>query len=181
MNRVIIALSGKLNSGKTTVADALVVHHGFVKKSFAENLRKICGILGGYDHNRSHTTEEKAIFVPGWNMTRGEFLQYIGTDVIRCAYEDAWITTLVTDIKNLDQNIVIDDMRFPNEYEAIKQMGGLCVRLIGNHMDIRANTTRDIHHTSETALDHIPLDEYDFHFKDEPVDDIVDVLRNSWI
>ena len=151
MTSILIGLSGKIGSGKTTLANELA-KEGFIKKSFAENLRKVCGILGGFNPEESRTADEKNIMIDGWNMTRGAFLQYIGTDVMRREYADVWVMSLMNEITNIEY-VVIDDVRFPNEYDAIKKRGGICIRLSGDPQNIRTTSTRDLTHISETALD----------------------------
>ena len=47
MNRKLIGLCGPAGSGKDTVADYLVAHHGFIKLAFADRLRlEICNAWG---------------------------------------------------------------------------------------------------------------------------------------
>lgn len=80
------------------------------------------------------------------NMTAREFLQYFGTDVVRKIYHNAWVNaTLNRVLVEQSEIAIIPDVRFPNEVSAIRDNGGIVIRL-----------TRDLYHSdhdSEQALD----------------------------
>jgi len=66
---------------------------------------------------------------PG-RMSAREFLQFFGTDVCREIYEDVWQSRLIKDIITEEPLVaVIDDCRFPNEVQAIQEVGGKVIRL----------------------------------------------------
>jgi hypothetical protein len=79
-------------------------------------------------------------------MTSRDFLQHFGTNIVRRIYNDAWVKATVNAITREESEVaIIPDVRFPNEVEAIKKIGGTMIRL-----------TRNIHHSnheSEVALD----------------------------
>ncbi len=79
-----------------------------------------------------------------------ELLQVIGTNIIR-KYKPNWhIDKLIECInKSEDKLIAVDDVRFPNEYEAIKNIGGevfFIIRTVGITDEMISN------HQSEIAL-----------------------------
>ena len=92
----------------------------------------------------------------GWKegpMTAREFMQFLGTDVMRKMYEPVWVQSCVNKIKHEQSSLaIVADVRFPNEVDAIKNAGGSVVRLN------RAN--RADNHPSETALDDYDFDHY---------------------
>lgn len=66
---------------------------------------------------------------PG-KMTHREFLQFFGTDICRKIYEDVWQRKLIADISIEEPLIaVVDDCRFANEVNAIKNAGGKAIYL----------------------------------------------------
>jgi len=91
----------------------------------------------------------------GWKegpMTAREFMQFLGTDVMRKMYEPVWVQSCVNKIKREQSSLaIIADVRFPNEVDAVTDAGGVVVRLTRGE---RADG-----HPSETALD-----DYDFHY-----------------
>ena len=52
-------------------------------------------------------------------------LQYWGTEVCRKSFhDDIWIASIENKLRQSKDNIVISDVRFPNEIKAIKNLGG---------------------------------------------------------
>lgn len=63
-------------------------------------------------------------------MTAREFMQYLGTEVMRKIYGPVWIENCLRRIETDQPPIaVITDCRFVNEVEAIHEVGGKVVRL----------------------------------------------------
>lgn len=156
----IIAISGKIGSGKTTLANLLaqkvfeLTSYKAKVINFADKLKEINYIVTGY---YGYSQEEKNIFLPEYGFTVGESLQKIGTDALRNNYhQNIWVNSTLT---NLDENTVyiIADCRFPNEADEVKRRGGLVLRIEGDPADVRKNSKRDMSHPSETSLD-----SYDF-------------------
>ena len=143
---MIIGFSGKIGSGKTRISNKLE-EVGYTRKSFATSLRRVVGILGGFDWEKSKTPQEKAILVDGWNISRGEMLQQVGC-TMRQLNPDVWVNSLLNEYES-NMLWVIDDVRFPNEVLSIEALGGVVIRL----NDVCTDTTRDLNHISETALD----------------------------
>ena len=88
-------------------------------------------------------------------LTVREVLQLIGTECMRDGlHEDVWVNALFSEYKahKMDEyypsNWIITDVRFRNELEAIKERGGILIRVNRN----TENTTYS-HHYSEVALD----------------------------
>lgn len=77
-----------------------------------------------------------------------QILQVIGTDLIR-KYNPQWhVNCMINDIESYDENttVIIDDVRFPNEREAIEELGGRVFFIIrANYFDIS-------NHISERSL-----------------------------
>jgi hypothetical protein len=111
-------------------------------------------------------------------MTVRLFLQKLGTEAIRNGlHTNAWVNALFADYKDVKQsedglihekygehditivpnpilwskyypNWIITDLRFPNEFEAIKNRGGLCIQI-----DRKNSFYCRVLHSSDTALD----------------------------
>jgi hypothetical protein len=57
-------------------------------------------------------------------------LQLWGTEVCRSGFhDDIWIASLENKMRKTGDNIVISDVRFPNEIKAIHNAGGIVVRI----------------------------------------------------
>lgn len=140
---MIIGLVGLINSGKGTVAGNLVSKYNFRQDSFASSLKDACcaifdwprDLLEG-DTQISRDWREgidewwaNELSIPAFTPRLA--LQLIGTDVLRNNFnQDMWFLTLKNRIrKNPAQNVVISDVRFPNEIKFIKDQGGKLIRI----------------------------------------------------
>ena len=84
-------------------------------------------------------------------MTSREFMQYLGTEVMRKMHQDVWANACVNKMKKENSELaIVADVRFPNEVEVIKKAGGKVLRLERNPFNDD--------HDSEKALD---ADNYD--------------------
>lgn len=147
---MVVALGGKIGSGKSSIADMLV-GEGWVRLSFATRLKEIVAWLIGVrpeEINSLKNVRETYYFgtasccyiaretglpfekIEPLLADRGFFnvrsvLQYIGTDVIR-AIDPDWHCRTVRDsiLSDLGKNYVIDDLRFMNELEMVRSFDG---------------------------------------------------------
>jgi len=150
---MIIGISGYSGVGKDTLAKYITeVNPQFQVKKFSGKLKYIASILTGIPAENFESQEFKTKELNGWDMTARDLLQKLGTDAIRDnLHEDAWVNALFSNYHQSDRWI-ITDMRFPNEYEAVKQFGGITVRLN------RPGVAPVNNHPSETGLDAYPFD-----------------------
>ncbi len=150
----LIGISGKKESGKDTLA-ALIQdksEYPWENRKFAYALKEIVGVLVGISPSDLDSPEIKTFLCPlfGGRYTYRELLQGIGTDLFREQFHpDVWVDALMRHFEG--QYWIISDVRFPNEALAIKQRGGLLIRVE------RPKSTEDAH-PSETALDDYPFD-----------------------
>lgn len=151
----IVAFAGRKQSGKTTCSQAVIkVAPPLSSKlyNFADPLKQdICmGILGmsyeqcyGDDIDKNTPT---GLIWEGQNLTAREVMQFVGTDVFRKMKHDVWAGATINKIQTEQPDIaVIADCRFPNEVEAVKNAGGIVIKLTRNPYNSD--------HSSETALD----------------------------
>lgn len=134
----VIGICGKINSGKSTVAEILKDKHDYVLLSFADILKDIVSTMFLYprhllqgDTIESRDYREK--IDPVWaknldkpNWTPRMALQFVGTEIIRDTLcKDYFIRVLEMKINALGKKrIVCPDVRFINEMEFIKSIGG---------------------------------------------------------
>ena len=172
---MIIGINGKMGSGKDTVAEIinkLLITNGetpFENKKFAGKLKTIASILTGIPVEKFEDQEfKKSLLAPEWGtvkenslnsitpfndtkfnhlMSVRELLQKLGTEAMRDGlHTNVWVNALFADYKLTKPNWIITDMRFPNEMEAVKDRGGLTIRIT------RPDSAKESH-ISETALD----------------------------
>ena len=137
---MIIGLVGYIGSGKGTVGDILVRHHGYHQFAFADALKDAVasiflwprGLLEG-DSNASRAFRERVD--PWWShkfgyeVTPRLILQKMGTEACRHGIADnIWIAALEKRIQGY-KDVVISDVRFPNEIDFIRSAGGVIIRV----------------------------------------------------
>jgi hypothetical protein len=139
---MIIGFVGLIGAGKDTAADYLVNFHGFRRDSFANTLKDAVANVFGWDRTllegRTKEAREWREQVDTWwaerlnmpNLTPRWVLQYWGTEVCRHGFhDDIWIASVENKMRKTADNIVISDVRFPNEIKAIHNAGGLVIRV----------------------------------------------------
>jgi len=174
---MIIGINGYAGSGKDTVGEIIKQiqpHEHWEIKKFAGKLKDVASTILGIPTLMFEDQEFKKKTLPqmwsnhGLPMTVRDFLQRLGTDALREGlHPNTWVNALMMDYKEQLINIindegyqfeerypnwVITDCRFPNEAIAIKNQGGVIVRI--NRPGINAVNA----HPSEVALDHWHFD-----------------------
>jgi hypothetical protein len=139
---MIIGFVGFIGSGKDTAADYLVNFHGFRRDSFANTLKDAVACVFGWDRTMLEGRTKKS---REWREQRDEWwserlgreitprlmLQLWGTEVCRQGFhDDIWIASLENKMRKTEDDIVISDVRFPNEIKAIHNAGGKVVRIV---------------------------------------------------
>ena len=136
----IIGIAGKAKAGKDTLADYLCwnTDKDYEKVHFADILKEGAKQICQLDWWAVNTQEGKESTIPWLNMTVRELLQKFGTAIRKEVDPDFWVKALLN--RYIDDDIIIADVRFPNEAKAIKDAGGLLVRInrdgagAGNHI-----------------------------------------------
>ena len=139
---MIIGIMGFIGSGKDTVADYLANIHQFRRESFASTLKDSVAAVFGWDRTllegRTRQSREWREQVDPWwanrlnlpHLTPRWVLQQWGTEVVRKSFhDDTWIASLENKIRKITDDVVISDCRFVNEIQAIRNQGGIVVRV----------------------------------------------------
>jgi len=150
----LIGLSGKAGSGKSTAANYLRRVYGYHQFAFATALKDTVGTAFGFTEDHLHGDLKEEID-PRWGVSPRWCLQWLGTEVLRSRFPDIWIRHLRQDILdflsiNGQRRIVVTDVRFRDEAEALKRMGAVLIRIERPAAGARAGV---LGHISETALD----------------------------
>lgn len=166
---MLIGLSGYARSGKDTAAELLCLNYAFKRHSFADVMRDSMYKLNPYATDKIRVAE--LVDEHGWDVAKTypevrRLLQVFGTEVGREMFgQNFWIDQA---FKQIDPaaNVVIADVRFPNEADAIKQRGGHVIRIN------RHNVTAVNSHKSEHAMDNYLFDHVIYN--DGTLDDLAD-------
>lgn len=173
---MIIGLSGYARSGKDTVADYLVEHHGFIKLSFATSMREALYKLDPEIRDMTGLVYSfrQAVDLFGWEDMKTyfpryrELMQRMGTEVGREMFgEDFWVEQGLRQITP-GANVVFSDVRYRNEALAIQKSSGELWRIERPGV----NPAND--HTSENDLDDYKFDRSIMNYG--PVEDLYETV-----
>lgn len=129
---MLIGLTGYAGSGKSTVADILVRDHGFTRMRFAQPLKDMLKALGLTDRELDGDLKLAPCELLGGKTPRHAMVT-LGTEWGRTLIDwDMWTRALMLRIDDEmlsvavhgdEPKIVVDDARFLNEIDALKQRG----------------------------------------------------------
>lgn len=127
-NPPMIGLTGLARSGKDTVAERLVQQHRFVQHSFADPIRKFVANILGWSLEELQSGKDEPI---QWlnDQTPRHLMQTVGTEWGRqMIHPHLWVESCLRRAswarKVEGRPVVISDVRFDNEAEAIRAAGG---------------------------------------------------------
>ena len=153
---MIIGLVGLIGSGKDTAAEQLELAWGFRRDSFANTLKDAVASIFHWDREllQGASAESRAWReqVDDWwaerlsipHLTPRWVLQFFGTDVCRdTLHNDIWVASLERKLMMSDDDVVISDVRFPNEIDAIKAAGGIIIRIERGERPVWWSTARN--------------------------------------
>ncbi len=158
---MIIGFVGKKQSGKSTACsivegdlpdvvrinmkDALIEE---IVKNFPRTMKEI---LNSEPENATQCKTIEDLFMYKPNLVR-TFMQEYGTEVRRGDSPSYWTDQWKIKVEKAlaeGKHVVVDDVRFLNEAEAVKKMGGVIVRI--SRTDLKDTDT----HASEMEMDQI--------------------------
>lgn len=153
---MIVGLIGAKRSGKDTLAGRLVTAHGFERVAYADALKGAAYDMNPYLGADGLRLADLVDSI-GWEAAKASlevrrFLQALGVAMRDHVHRDIW-TNVVRDrleaAREHGTNVVVTDVRFPNEAKQIKEYGGIIVRIVRPTL---MWDTADAH-ISERALD----------------------------
>jgi hypothetical protein len=152
---LLIGLTGRAGAGKSTVA-SMLADYAFVEVAFADPIVDMVGALfalagvdGAWMVERSLKEQPTVL-----GVSYRQLAQTIGTEIGRQITADFWVRVMHQRLQALelrDENVVISDVRFPNEADWIRERGGYLVRVLRH--DLPAVRP----HSSEAHTDLLPV------------------------
>lgn len=200
MASLILGIVGKKRSGKDTLAAHLIAEHGFTRLAFADALKNsMCdlnpwvriehdetGLIYGPGNvaGTAYLPLTEVITRVGWEKAKEirevrRLLQSHGVAMRDHVDPDLWVNVVHVKADKVDGPVVITDVRFPNEIEAVEHAGGYTVRVK------RPQTETNDQHVSETILDGVYTDFFILNDTDTTehlhtvADDIIAEIRDT--
>jgi hypothetical protein len=151
MNRLIVGFTGRIGAGKSEAA-ARLHRKGFTRTRFAGPLKDMMRVLGMTDDEIEGSRKELPCDLIGGKTPRYA-MQTIGTEWGRdLMSENIWVDAWKRKVSVLTSSVTVEDVRFLNEAVAVRQVGGILVRIERPDMPSIASTSL---HVSE-EMDFVP-------------------------
>ena len=146
----IIGLCGFKGSGKDTVADMLVNTSNYKKIAFANFIKNAAKELFDWD-DTSFDSKNKEKVDDYWGVTPRKILQELGTEFLRVQCKDILSMDftlpngekhnatfhikrinkeVIKLLNNGNKNIIFSDIRFQDELDYIKKLGGIIIKVV---------------------------------------------------
>ncbi len=146
----VFGITGKKFSGK----DTSVAHlpPGILRYAFAGPLKDELQRVFDMSHSQMNDPQEKEIVDPRYGKSPRELMQWYGTDVVRRIDKDYWVKRFLNfyalnSVKDSSVKIVVTDVRFKNEAETIRALGGEIIQIT------RPNCIGDIHESERGGFE----------------------------
>ena len=150
----LIGITGRAGSGKTAAAKDFVAR-GYERLRFADPIKQMARALGLSEAQVDGGEKEVPVaYLCG--RTPRYILQTLGTEWGRDLIgRTLWVDLLkwrAMDLLSRDYDVVVDDVRFENEAEAIKRLGGTVIRIV------RPVLVNGMGHRSESEIGALRVD-----------------------
>lgn len=150
--KMIIGISGKAHSGKSTVVDMLIRKYGFEHYAFGDQLKWLV--------NRYFGIPTHELWVDKKKPEVRKLLQSVG-DLMRGEVDERYFVRVIEmTVKDNEGIVAISDVRYRNEAEMIQDNGGILIKI---EREDGPMVEHGADHSSETELDNYT--EWDYTIK----------------
>lgn len=150
--RKIFGFTGPAGSGKDT-AGAILIQNGFNRFAFADHLKATLAVLFepmGLTLAHFNDRDLKETTIEIFGKSPRELMQSFGTDWARkLVHPDIWLMAAEGNLKKMSGRIVVTDIRFENEANLVRSLGGVIVHLGGRQPSTCSSTAT---HASEKPI-----------------------------
>lgn len=160
--KTLIGITGLAGSGKDTFADALVHERRYQKISFATPIKEALNEIFGWSMREWNDREWKETPRTEAGGRSPRYLaQTLGTEWGRdLVSPDLWVSVAIERARRSPLPVVISDVRFPNEVDALREAGGVIIKIV------RHGIERVAAHASEAHVDSIRPDIWVYNVRD---------------
>lgn len=174
MKALVIGFVGPKGCGKSTLCKAIQrIEAKATVCSFATPLRRMLFYGLGIPIEVMNDKALKEVELPAYGKSARQLMQTLGTEWGRnMVHPDVWVSAWLETVKDAERGgarvILVDDVRFENEVQAIKDVGGVIIRVVRNEMVYAdgdnhaseagiAKLNEDMHYLNE-----VPLSQFEF-------------------
>jgi hypothetical protein len=137
----LIALAGPARVGKDTIGEHLHKRFNYARYAFAGPLKEMVHVGLGLSPRDYQSTEQKESVIPWLGVSYRHITQTLGTEWMRDRVNSqGWVIIAERNIQQMADagtpGCVITDMRFDNEAEWVRKVGGTVVHVKGKRAQI---------------------------------------------
>lgn len=181
----VVGITGRKFNGKDTTALILCKKYGYQQLSFAGPLKSLCQVVFGFTNEQVHGNLKETPDDNWYGLTPRQVLQFVGTNMFRDHMSELdqnfgqnfWLICAQKYMETIwkrdpTAHFVISDVRFHNEVDFVKNLGGVVLRVKRE----AANSTVIDPHISEQLID--TFDNIDYDIKnDGTLNDLNDTIE----
>lgn len=149
---ILVGITGSATSGKSIVSRHLAHRHGFQVSRFAEPVKRMLAVGLGLTAEQLDGRDKHEPIPEFGGLTSRHLMQTLGTEWgRRMVHSDLWVDLWRRSVAGMTGPMVVDDLRFPNEAQAIRELGGTIWRVVRPRVPI-------MDHPSERCMAEIAVD-----------------------
>lgn len=156
----LIGICGAKYHGKDTIAKILQKNYGYKIEHFADPLKEVCKSVFGFSEEQLNGDDKERVDA-FWGVSPRYMMQRVGTELFRNELSkhvpylnnDIWLIAFKRRYCINDAHTVVADVRFDNEYDYIKDVGGLVIKVVKCPKQVEVD-----YHTANMISKHISLD-----------------------
>lgn len=157
---LVIGITGSKGSGKTLIAKYLQEHYDFETYALADPIKQGLQTMLGIDP-RMLGSGDKSQIEPNTGKTYRKLLTSLGTDWGRdMIHPEVWIqqgNKRIAETIGKNGRLVIEDIRFDNEAEAVIERGGLILKILSNRKGEQGEHHKSEKGISNDLVDHVVI------------------------
>tara|TARA_A100001388_G_C28697331_1_gene464360 strand:- start:56 stop:643 length:588 start_codon:yes stop_codon:yes gene_type:complete len=186
---MIIGFLGRKRSGKDTAANYFIKNHNFLRYAFGDPVKEVARAMFNFNDEQLYGSLKEELDSE-WNISPRKAFQVIGTDfaqysiyksipelIEKVPMRHFWVKRFESWYKKeieKDKNtcVVISDVRFQHEIDAIKKLNGKVIKILSNRQESDSHLSEnEIDKISEKQIDYCienndTIDNFHFKLKD---------------
>ena len=183
----LIGILGRKRSGKDTLGSYMIEKYGYERYAFADPIKDILKTMFDLSDNQLNKDKEK--IDERWGVSPRTILQKFGTEICRNNLENfiphikldgetLWVKLFkIFYEKNKDKNIVVTDVRFMDEINAIKSFGGKIVKINRENLEFDGHSSeKDIDNYNPELIDYTIDNNYTYYDLYSQIDTFLNLI-----
>lgn len=183
----LIGILGRKRCGKDTLGAYMIEKYGYIRFAFADPIKDILKTM--FDLSDEQLNNDKEKIDERWGVSPRTILQKFGTEICRNNLENfipnikldgdtLWVKLFkIFYEKNKDKDIVVTDVRFLDELNAIRSFGGKIVKINRDNLEFDCHSSeKDIDNYNPDLIDYTIDNNYTFYELYSQIDTFLNLI-----